>query len=410
MVDVGRVIEMARKARGRLLALPGVYGVGHDWKRTKGRKTARYAAVVYVRAKLDKDQLARGEIIPSQLDGVPTDVVVMGSAKDAISDEHERRFIDYVKLHKEIVKSAPRKVPVTGRDRDVGNVAVIEDDPNHSFLVPGRQDVDWVAAYQKFRLTHPDRYDFVTFWSDFQVDCSCGAFYCGLVNPTRGINWSACLGGGRAGWNSKRLLGFMYFIREDDAALLQEIGHHWMAYTGFRQHPSDRTSYELCLDDKPGHWSSYFDDDASPMDYDESVLGLPTGDSVDWVARPDGTFEPRLVTQGKFRYCNLDRYLMGCIEPQEVGDFYFIKKPRRVGRRIAGTKVSLTVDTIIWANGRRVPDASNSPKAFRNAFVLLTKDAPSSVARARQINKIATRMSERFAVATGDRMQLSTAL
>jgi len=282
--------------------------------------------IVYVQRKLREDQLAPGEVIPKQLDGVPTDVVVMDSAQDRQSDENEHRFIDYVKLHKEIVRASSRNVPVTSRDRDVGEVAIVEDDPNHSFLVPAHHDVDWVGAYQKFRLTHPDNYDFVTFWSDFEVDCRCGAFYCGLVNPTRGINWSACIAGGRAGWHSSRLQGFMYFIREDDAALLQEIGHHWMAYTGFRNQPGNaRTSYEICLDNKPGHWSSYF-------------------------------------------------------------------------------------DNIIRANGSRVPNAAKSPKAFTNAFVLLTRDAPSAVARAREIDRIRARMSEQFATATGYGMQLSTSL
>ena len=367
--------------------------------------------IVYVKRKLREDQLAPGEVIPKQLDGVPTDVVVMDSAQDRQSDENEHRFIDYVKLHKEIVRASSRNVPVTSRDRDVGEVAIVEDDPNHSFLVPAHHDVDWVGAYQKFRLTHPDNYDFVTFWSDFEVDCRCGAFYCGLVNPTRGINWSACIAGGRAGWHSSRLQGFMYFIREDDAALLQEIGHHWMAYTGFRNQPGNaRTSYEICLDNKPGHWSSYFDDDASPMDYDESVLGLPAGDSVDWITMPDGTFEPRLVTRGKFRYCNLDLYLMGCIRPQDVGDMYFIRRPRPAGQRTTGTRVTLTVDNFIRANGSRVPNAAKSPKAFTNAFVLLTRDAPSAVARAREIDRIRARMSEQFATATGYGMQLSTSL
>lgn len=202
----------------------------------------------------------------------------------------------------------------------------------------------------------------------------------------------------------------MYFIRDDDAALLQEIGHHWMAYTGFRHQRGGTTSYEICLDNKPGHWSSYFDDDASPMDYDESVLGLPSGDGVDWNARADGSFEPRLVTQGRFRYCDLDLYLMGCMDATAVRGFYFIKRPRTSGKLTTGTSVPLNIENIIWANGERLPGASRSPKTFTNAFVLLTKDASRSLARARDVDRIRARLSEQFAKATRHRMELDTRL
>jgi len=137
-----------------------------------------------------------------------------------------------------------------------------------------------------------------------------------LANPARGINWEACLAKGRRGWGTRRLQAFHYFIREDDAALMQEVGHHWGAYAGFKTSPGDRqVRFDYCLGNEPGHWSSYFDDDRSPMDYDESELSLPIGVSADWVENGDGTFTRRPVRQGGYAFCNLDLYLMGLIPP-----------------------------------------------------------------------------------------------
>jgi len=411
-LNIDKVISVARSNRATLLKQPGVLGVGHGWKVTAGKRTSRYALVIYVTEKRPLAQLPREQRIPRRIAGVATDVVVIGKAKDRHADEREHRFIDYVKIHRELAKSRPKRPPSAAHDRDVGNGAVVEDDPNHSFITPRRRDdVDWVAAYKKFRLTHEDDYDFVTFWSDCEVDCGCGAFYCGLVNPTKGINWSSCIPAGRAGWGSNRLLGFMFFIRDDNAALLQEIGHHWMAYTGFKYKPTDkRVSYEICLDNQPGHWNSYFDDDASPMDYDESDLGLPSGVSVHWLDNGDATFTPRRIGQGAYRFCNLDLYLMGLIPPEEVGSFFFIKNPRNVGGKLRGERVTLNVNHIIWANGRRRPSAAKSPKSFTNAFVLLTKDARKATARARKIDRVREPYTAAFAAATGNRAQIITEL
>jgi len=411
-MNLEQVISAAQLTRIVLLKQPGVLGVGHGWKVTAGKRTSQYAVVVYVREKRPLRLLPREERIPKRLNGVPTDVVVAGKAKGRLADEHEHRFTDYVKVHRELVKAhAVKAPPSTAHDRDIGNVAVVQDDPKNSFIIPAKKDVDWVGAYTKFRQTHADNYDFVTFWSDFDVNCDCGAFYCGLVNPTKGINWSACIAGGRAGWGSKRLLGFMYFIREDDAALLQEIGHHWMAYTGFKSTATDsQVHYDICLGNQPGHWSSYFDDDASPMDYDESELRLPPGESVDWKDNGDGTFTPQRIGQGQYRYCNLDLYLMGLIPPDQVGDFFFIKKPRKAGGKIRGTRVTLNVNNIIWANGKRRPSSAKSPKSFTNAFVLLTTDASKAAKRAQEIDAVRQRYTTAFAAATGNRAQIVTAL
>lgn len=410
-VNIDIVIAAAQKARARFLKRWGVFGVGHGWKISASKGTGRYAVIVYVRKKLPLGQLSRAQRIPRHTAGVPTDVVVIGQAKSRHDEESEHRFIDYMKVHREFAKTRLVRAPSTANDRDIGNISVIEDDPNESFIIASRRDIDWVAAYKKFRLTHDDEYDFVTFWSDFPVECQCGAFYCGLINPVKGINWSACMPQGRAGWGSTRLQGFMYFIRDDDAALLQEIGHHWGAYTGFKIRKADRrTSYENCLDNQPGHWSSYFDDDASPMDYDESELRLRPGQSVDWIDHGDGTFSRRLIGQGQYRYCNLDLYLMGLLPPSAVDDFFLIRNSKKAGNKIRGERVTLKIGNIISANGKRTPAVARSPKSFTNAFILLTRDASKASAQAKTIDAIRQRYTAAFAAATGHRAAVNTKL
>lgn len=408
-----RVMRTARGVRERLLRHSGVVGVGHGWKETKGKRTKDYAVIVYVEEKKPLRQMSAQERIPARINGVRTDVIEVHTHRHRHADEREHRHLDYVKIHREHLQAIRRRRASTVNDRDVGNVAVVEDDPNHTFILPQRRDVDWVGAYKKFRQTHPDIYDFVTFWSDdsFAVDCDCGAFYCGIVNRAKGINWEACMAGGRSGWSTRKLQAFMYFIREDDAALLQEIGHHWMAYTGFKYRQNDATtSYEICLDNEPGHWSSTFDDDRSPMDYDESEMKLPGGVSIDWIDSGDGTFTAQQVKQGQYGYCNLDLYLMGLIPARDVGQFYFIRNLRRQSGVVKGTGQALTVQNIRWANGSRRPTVRKSQKRFKNAFVLLTRDASQAVARARHIDRIRERFSQIFRQATGGRAEVDTTL
>ena len=406
-----KAIGVAREAREKLLKLPGVIGIGHGWKRTGGRKTDTYAVVVYVREKRPFAAIPRGQRIPRRFGGVATDVVAHGTGHGRLEDEHAHRFRDHLKVHREHVKATggPRRSS-SAQDADIGQIAVVEDDPHRTFRMAG-DDVDWIGAYRKFRLTHPDIYDFVTFWSDFPVECDCGAFYCGLANPARGINWEACLAMGRRGWGTRRLQAFHYFIREDDAALLQEVGHHWAAYAGFKTSPRDRrVRFDHCLENEPGHWSSYFDDDRSPMDYDESELKLPSGVSADWMDNGDGTFTRRPVRQGDYAFCNLDLYLMGLIPPEEVGESYYIRQPQGRGGTIRGRRKALTIQNVIWANGARRPSAARSPRRFRQDFVLLTKGASQAKERARHLDGLRQRYERIFRDATGGRAEVDTRL
>lgn len=71
-----RTIEEIRRvkktAERQLLHIPGVTGVDVNYKLVGGEKTDRLAIVVYVDRKED---VADDQAIPSEIEGVPTDVV-----------------------------------------------------------------------------------------------------------------------------------------------------------------------------------------------------------------------------------------------------------------------------------------------------------------------------------------------
>jgi hypothetical protein len=69
------VRPVKERVEDQLLRLPDVTGVDIRRKVTKGRETDRVAIVVSVRKKKPKSALSKDEVIPPEIDGIPTDVV-----------------------------------------------------------------------------------------------------------------------------------------------------------------------------------------------------------------------------------------------------------------------------------------------------------------------------------------------
>ena len=57
-----------------LLALPGVQGVDINEKTVKGKGTGELSIVVYVKKKKPKSGLTKAQMIPAEIDGIPTDI------------------------------------------------------------------------------------------------------------------------------------------------------------------------------------------------------------------------------------------------------------------------------------------------------------------------------------------------
>jgi S1-C subfamily serine protease len=76
--DFDTVARVKRDATARLLAIPGVSAVGIGQKVVGDDHTGVPAIKVFVRAKRPLAEVPAGEVIPAEIDGVPTDVEVGG--------------------------------------------------------------------------------------------------------------------------------------------------------------------------------------------------------------------------------------------------------------------------------------------------------------------------------------------
>ena len=77
-MDVKAVKERYKK---QLFSLPNVVALGLGPKIRQGRATGETAIKVFVSKKVDPSELEEHDCVPSHLDGVPTDVEVLGPSK-----------------------------------------------------------------------------------------------------------------------------------------------------------------------------------------------------------------------------------------------------------------------------------------------------------------------------------------
>ncbi len=148
------------------------------------------------------------------------------------------------------------------------------------------------------------------------------------------------------------------------------------------------------------HWALNFDDDKSPMDYD----------IYNWEAI-NGNFSRTSLTSEERTYCNLDLYLMGLLGKREVGDFYLLSSVSRIfGNLYSGTKKTLNIQNITWAEGERVPSVTTSQKLIKNAFVVLTGDMDKVHDLVDRVDFLRLRFEEDFYEATKNLGRIDTTL
>ncbi len=71
---VSRALDLKERVRESLMAIPGVHGTGVGCKFVDGQRTNELAVLVYVHKKRPVAQLSVQEIIPSEIEGIKTDV------------------------------------------------------------------------------------------------------------------------------------------------------------------------------------------------------------------------------------------------------------------------------------------------------------------------------------------------
>jgi len=121
-------------------------------------------------------------------------------------------FVDWPRLHEQWAAEVGGEIPWHGKVQDHGDICVIEDDGTLVKNINGVNVVDWVRAYKLFRTTHPDIYDFVTFFTDSDNGMPSqggSSWYRFVFNDTKGIGFSSTFNQ-RPQYNSNRLQGIMF--------------------------------------------------------------------------------------------------------------------------------------------------------------------------------------------------------
>lgn len=374
--------ELLRRARETFYKDEGVIGVGIGYRRVDGQvRRNEVALLVYVQQKLPLSALDSDKVIPREFLGVRTDVIAPLAAHaeaetvDYVGEHHlihDMANIDWARLHDLSLRTEAPIVPHAVTVQDFGDICVIQDDGTLVKTSPdGTPYVDFVRAYQLFRTRHGDDYNFVTFFADtvsgMPPVCGC-SFYSGIYNDVQGIGRGPF--NSRPTWGTARLQGF-HFMNQGHFPLwryvmLQEFGHQFASFVKYKDPVTNVTMNDHLLPDQ-AHWALNFDDDKSPMDYDFN----------NWIELPSGQYRKVTLTDEQRTYCDLDLYLMGLVGPAEVGEFYQLRNVTPVGGSttdFTATPVRLNIQNFIAQEGPRIPTVATSPKYWRQAFIVLTKD------------------------------------
>lgn len=273
-----------------------------------------------------------------------------------------------------------------------GDLAILRDTDGEFFAtaIDKGLDLNWImdSMYGAFYDHYEDDYQYVCFFllQDFGVFF---AFYQPMANDTTGIGYDSITPGETFDMTADTQVDGLIFMNyyglwkespeQGRYVFGQEFMHRWGAFTNIEKEGVDK---DELLGRDTAHWSYWLDTTNSPME------------GNDWVDNGDGTWT--IDQNSGSTYSDLDLYLMGLVPPEEVGPQTLLQvsgeEQLRVERdktyapeyfgdlfpdastspiTVAATPVPFTLDDIIAAEGTRSPDASQSPKKFRMAFVIL---------------------------------------
>jgi hypothetical protein len=285
--------------------------------------------------------------------------------------------------------------------------------------------LDLVAASQRFFSEFPDDHDQLLFWTDTRVtDASTFAFESTVDNSITGIGQDVVHLAGAYG-SGGRLASVVVMDNlgkypddptqrvngENDtlALVAHETGHRWGATLDFRD--AEGVVSDAMLGRQRAHWSFFFDSDASVLE----------GNDIE--DRGGGSFATVGAVQ---RYCPLDLYAMGLLEPSEVPPALLVENPvvtdptsvsfnrespPRTGVSFNGKGVTVTIGDVVAAMGARNPPAARSPRLHRQAWVYVVSQGRSAdPAAISKLERIRQAFEGFFAAATDGRMAVDTSL
>ncbi len=299
--------------------------------------------------------------------------------------------------------------------------------------------LDLAALSQGFYRGFEDAYDFLVIFHEFELgfDSDAFAFYLPVRNSVLGIGfWPPPLESrnlvdiGDFLGSPRRLQGLMFmglldkyptgaFDRIDSqfglglstpmTVLAHEAAHRYLARTLFIDQAQNAFSTEM-LGRQLGHWSYFFNSDASLLE----------GNRIIDHGAGEFRFETVSTIEG---FSSLDLYLMGLMPAEEVSDSFLVRNPD-IGDRLFssaheplagiffnGERVDITIEDIVEAHGRRIPNASVAQRKFRYAFLLVHEAGqppmPESLAK---MERFRSAFDEFFDEMTGDRAESTSSL
>jgi hypothetical protein len=134
-----QIRPIKQRVEDELLAIPGVTGVDINRQVTKGQPTGELAIVVYVEKKKPANKVPKNQLIPSEIDGIPTDVkeqkkVVPKAALTRVPDRAVPLLdkTNYTTLHGGIsigpcrtIHKEPPEVPEPGEYTQAGTLGML---------------------------------------------------------------------------------------------------------------------------------------------------------------------------------------------------------------------------------------------------------------------------------------------
>ena len=280
----------------------------------------------------------------------------------------------------------------------VNEIALVEDDGT---LTLSSGELNYPAVWEEVRKAFGDKYDFLTFFTDFAVPFGY-SFWSAIHFNTPGISPFLLPYDRRESWKTERLQGFHFinpFHLGNMGVHLREFGHQWLSYVYFADSPDSEYVYaDLLLGTRPGHWDDFMDDGHSPMNYDFVFTPYM---ATHWEQRISDTPLFAYHQVEGIAYCDLDLYLMGLVPAEDVPPFYFIAEPKRLGRRTwTGRRADVTVDMVIHAMGPRPAPIESAPDEYRNAWILVTENRWTARKMAYRLDEIRQEFELRFQAAT----------
>ncbi|MCH7886693.1 MAG: T9SS type A sorting domain-containing protein [Candidatus Marinimicrobia bacterium] len=288
--------------------------------------------------------------------------------------------------------------------------------------------LDAVAIFKKFYETHDDIYDQLIILSDFDqfdaISPNAGAFHLGISNSVLGIHVDT-FDFSEAYGSAGRLKSYLWMSELDQwpddpftrnfgfgsnsflTVMGQEAGHRWLSRLRFD--PGTGVS-DLLLGRSLAHWSTF--------------LGFELTSTMEggnnWVEIAPNTYENQSFVD---YFSNLDQYAIGLRAPEEVPPFFYISSAsnnriaaRTVGTvspgsQATGTRVEVTVEDVIAAEGARIPARDSAQKDLQQAFILLVQQGTlPSDADLDKTKRFVAAWKDYWVVATDGRSTMSTNL